>query len=765
MNHTTESTAVHWDHLLTQATCLLPPPFGHRPGGQGQALAAPDAALPTHFAFPPDELVRAHDPALLLRLWARLLQIVREPTQTIWTGPVRWVQVVGGMVVAFRSDGTVEPYGWVPSATGGRYLEPLGDWTVILHGSPYRQLWLQALARLAAWDVQRHAASRGDVLSYQEAEGYAQWAFQRFARLLVRHADLRQMRARIARTLAFDPGAVAIAARLPTTTRSASLIVMGAYNRVLRHRAAFDSLQRESPNLVPIFGALCEAEGFPAQGQPAQRLRQYLVGTCGLSPRCWRYLGKAGGRALKPLATYYRGSIQAAALAHLQLIDQLGLGMQSPRWLANRVVGSWGDPGNRWGSYGDDLAKHGALWAHITRSLSRPGQVASEGELDLVGRWIGTLPRGALPDGQQRGAGWPWLVQQANTWAEAERLHAQSRQPWSTWTEPVTVGRWELRPLNSALALWQEALAMRHCVDRYGVACQSGRAMIFAVHEGQRHVATAMFTRTDGGWELSQARGFANAAVPASMEKCLQTWAAGLPASEVDEHRHTDEAGVLDGDEAGDVEDADDADDADDTDDTDDEEDETFEEEDPSEQNRRVIALACDLVHGGVQDPGDSHTVYLEVEALLDRWNDQGDLSYRAGGRQVLHDQVRNWTLEIEAWLQRALDDGYIDEERFAVIGKRRKPLKALRPEELAMFDEMFVEDILGRDAADYDVYGSWGAECLRDEAGREAWAIYRIKGYSFTSVELSLLGLCGDVAGVKEILEEQGRYSGDLPR
>jgi hypothetical protein len=196
-----------------------------------------------------------------------------------------------------------------------------------------------------------------------------------------------------------------------------------------------------------------------------------------------------------------------------------------------------------------------------------------------------------------------------------------------------------------------------------------------------------------------------------------------------------------------------------------DEDDGAYEEEDPVEQSRRVRAIACDLVHGGERNRNVRLSVYMEVESLLDGWNDQGDLSYLAGGRQVLHDQVRNWTLEFEDWLQRALDDGWIDEERFAVISKRRKPLQALQPDELAMFDELFVEDILARDAADYDVYGSWGAECLRDEAGREAWAIYRITGYSFTSVELSLLGLCADVAGVKEILEEQGRYSGDLPR
>jgi hypothetical protein len=195
-----------------------------------------------------------------------------------------------------------------------------------------------------------------------------------------------------------------------------------------------------------------------------------------------------------------------------------------------------------------------------------------------------------------------------------------------------------------------------------------------------------------------------------------------------------------------------------------DEDDGASEEEDPVEQSRRVTAMACDLVHGGERNRNVRLSVYMEVESLLDGWNDQGDLSYLAGGRQVLHDQVRNWTLEFEDWLQRALDDGWIDEERFAVISKRRKPLKALQPDELAMFDELFVEDILARDAADYDVYGSWGAECLRDEAGREAWAIYRITGYSFTSVELSLLGLSADVAGVKEILEEQGRYSGALP-
>lgn len=755
MNRNPDIAKLAMQCLPKQVAHQLPAAFGYRPTAValGPGVIEPP---PRALGQPPESLRAAHDPALLSQLWSRLIQVVREPTQTVWSGDIRWVQVTGVAVLGFMPDGTVQPYLHEPVEDGSTRLERLDPWTVVLQGCPYRDLWLKALARLACWDVQQHALQRGVQLSDGQAGGYARWAFAHFSRQLTRHADLRQMRARVARVLALEPAAVAMAARLPVTTRSDALVVLGAYNRVQQHRAAFEAVAREAPNLLPIFGAVCDSFGFPDEGEALARLRRFLVQIQGLSPRTWRYLCNAGYRVLKPLAEFYGGDVDRAAVEHLALLDLIGVSTCSPRWLVRTLLAGWGDAGNRWASYANDVAKHQKLWAHLARTLTRmgPDQIELD-KLDLVRRWIFDLPEGVAPDSQQRAAGWPWLLRHANDWAEVQRRRAETQKSWSTWTETVAVGRWTLRPLNSALDLWEEALAMRHCAETFVERCQSGDHVMFSVTEGSRRVGTALMTRTVHGWCLGQVKGFANAVVSNQLAASLEAWMAGLPAT------------VQASDVAADTVDDEDQADNEATSglghDVDSDED-PYEEEDPAETDRRIVAMACDLVHGGIQDPDESRTSYREVERLLDRWNDEGNLNYAAGGRQVLNHQVRNWTFDFAQWLERALEFGEISEARYDDLSKRRKPLKALSPEELALFDRLFVDGILADDDADYDVYGGWGAECLQDDAGRSAWAVYRITGYSFTSVELTLQGLCADAVGVKSILEAQGRYSGSPP-
>lgn len=741
MNRRTDYAALALQCLPTQVALQLPPPFG-RTARARAGMAAPDQHLTLPYVAPPEALRAAHDHVLLQQFWSRLMQVVREPTLSIETGDIRWVQVAGSAVLAFMPDGTVHPYLFEPAADGTSGLAPLDAWTVVLQGCPYRNLWLKALARLASWEVQDHAAQRGVVLGVKQASDYADWAFANFGRQLARHADLRQMRSRVARVLAFEPAVVAMAARLPVTTRSDALILLGAYNRVQRHRAAFETLQREAPNLVPIFGALCDAADFPTRGQPSARLRKFLVEASGISPRCWRILCKDDGRVLKPLAEFYEGPVDDAALEHLRLLDLLGIGAKSPKWLVRNLLAGWGNADSRWASYCGDAGKHPDLWVHVVRMLSKPRQAAPAAiEFDLVRRWIFELPRDHAPDSPQRAAGWPWLVRQASEWAEALRRQAQGQRIWSTWTETVSVDRWELRPLNSALALWEEAVAMRHCAERYGDRCQAGESVMFSVFDGSRHVATALMDRTPQGWSLGQVKGFANQEVAPRLSASLAAWMAKLVVSD-----ECEESTVLgsDGDVGGDPDDAD---------------------VDEATRDRRLIADVVQMVHAESLKASYGPWLFSQAQAMLERWNDEGRLNYRCGGRQVLHEQMRDWTAAFGTWLDAARERGAISLPRYAALRRCRRPLDALLPDEWALFDAMFVEHIFTCEEPDGDVYGIWGAEELRDESGRSVWAVYRITCYSFSSVQFSLMSLCGDTADVKAALEKLGRYVGELPR
>jgi hypothetical protein len=149
---------------------------------------------------------------------------------------------------------------------------------------------------------------------------------------------------------------------------------------------------------------------------------------------------------------------------------------------------------------------------------------------------------------------------------------------------------------------------------------------------------------------------------------------------------------------------------------------------------------------------------------LLERRNDEGNLNYRMGGRLVLNEQVGNWSQDVLTWLDQARALKAISARRHAALRQCQRPLEALLPTERNLLDEMFVEHILDCDEPDGDIYGVWGAEELRDESGRSIWAVYRITGYSFTSVQFALLSLCGHAEEVKTALDDLGRYSGTLP-
>lgn len=702
-----------------EAMLQLKPAFGGLPPIRPPRADDPLPARCAGGPIPPD-LLPLHDADFCAQLWQRLLAIVREPVQKIQVHGLQLVQVVGAAVIAVHPDGTMSVYLWSTTAPGQRDLQPLDPWTCALQGLPYRDLWLKLLASHAAVEFRAHAAVHDRTIDTDRALRYCEWLFEGFGKRLKRHADLRQMRHRIARELGVDRRVVAVAERVQLLSPVPGFVSVGAYNRVLRHRAAFDKLQREAPNLVPVFGALCDEKGFEAHGEPTARLKRFLINEADLTPRTWRLIAHSDGRLLKPLSEFYTGCPAQATLAHLSLLGVLGVSPRTPRWAVRRILGGWGDHGNRWESYVMDAWVRELAWQHVLRALEYFAVVPAdvEAQFDLVRRWLMRDDDIEVFDKPQRAAGWQWLVRKASAWARRVELQLRDREPWHTWTETVQLQPWTLRPLNSPLQLWEEALAMHHCADIHESRCRGGEEVLFSVTQDGRRVATASIEADGSGWRLGQVKGFANRSAPPALVAAIKIWieqyaigsvaaADGLGGEdEVDEHHGCND----DEDEQDHVED-------------------DGEEIDASEQARRIVDPAVAWVHGASGPEGDEYRYFRQVASWLEGQHDEGNLSYHHGGPQLLHSQVRDWTEDPEPWLDRLLECGHVDEERHTALGKRRKPLKALLPAEWAALDAMFVVDILSRDDPDSDRYGVWGAEQLVASDGRTAWAIYSVKG------------------------------------
>lgn len=79
---------------------------------------------------------------------------------------------------------------------------------------------------------------------------------------------------------------------------------------------------------------------------------------------------------------------------------------------------------------------------------------------------------------------------------------------WKFAAEAMEIDGYTLRPLDSDLALYRETVEMSHCVAGYGGQCADDRSRIFAVYQGNEHIATGEIARYQNSpWQSVQTQG------------------------------------------------------------------------------------------------------------------------------------------------------------------------------------------------------------------------------------------------------------------
>lgn len=463
---------------------------------------------------PPQDLQRFHWPALVASLWKRLMAVVREPVRILEVNGQRVVEVLDTARILRHADGTLSARLRERGLDGRLQWEDVPASVVVLSGMPVRFLWLGLIRNAALVEVEQNASRLGIQLGDGGTSSYVHELFEHFRRRLMRHADLREMRRKIASALMLNDDAVRIAQRFVKLPPATPAVLVGDYNLAMHQRAALLALEREMPQLIPLYAALMRHSGFKPGNEPIQAVRQFLLDQ-GLQPRVWRMICRSGPRLLLPVRELYEGNIGEAVLDYLRVLAGLEFDREPNATLIWAMLSRYGHSAARRSSYLPVIERVQSSFSHVAKVFMRlkaEHQAADRHELEVMLEWLATRDRGPL-DKLQRRAGWAWLIENTHEWralCEAE-IYARA----ATWTVPfesITAGHYELRLIASVADLWAEARAMHHCVDTFAKACASGSIIIASVRERQtlRRVATARIEHRDAGWQCTQVRGFAN---------------------------------------------------------------------------------------------------------------------------------------------------------------------------------------------------------------------------------------------------------------
>ena len=317
-------------------------------------------------------------------------------------------------------------------------------------------------------------------------------------------------------TLHIGPGLVNLAMRARHHTHSASLTARHL-NLVWRHQAAFESMERENPRLLPALTAWLLHDKTNDQARLPDALAQMRSDLLAsdLPPKAWRYLAQHGMKRLLP--TQLTHSPWASLLTGLGALNAARWPALPPRGFLRLLHDAAGRPD----SY--DTACDGVpgwFWQMTCdEAYARRGDTCAY--LDLFGavpRWAWLVREFALkPDKNQRRKGLVWLCEVAQA---HEHLAKQDDVPaWASWLQSARwdeVPRVKVVPLLSPNALLQEAIALHNCVDSYTSRCQQETHLLFSLRDCRtgKRVALMCVERRGSTWMLGQVAGPCNRPVP-----------------------------------------------------------------------------------------------------------------------------------------------------------------------------------------------------------------------------------------------------------
>ncbi|MGH8163125.1 MAG: hypothetical protein ACREP1_02180, partial [Rhodanobacteraceae bacterium] len=309
-----------------------------------------------------------------------------------------------------------------------------------------------------------------------------------------------------------------------------------AYQLVWRHERALQRLRAENPTLFPVFGLCWPRLQFPLHGGYAglrSALRQ-----CGMSKSGWQQLARSGYCAVRALRVtpWFMADPVAVLVAYFNLLaacQRVGL---PPAALARALIESEALLRLR--------AGHATIVTMIVRAawdfcgdLDRAGlALFVEHEfLPVLNAWLLEHWEKPIPAGMR----WPWFRRQLAAFRKYTAAAGLLTKRWPCALPAFRHGAWIAMPLMSGEALFEEGIAMRHCVGlrSYILACADGSGRLFSIRDARcgRRVATLYLKCDDeGNWVRKEMTGFANAVVSSELvafgDRLRDTYQLAVPA-------------------------------------------------------------------------------------------------------------------------------------------------------------------------------------------------------------------------------------------
>ena len=402
---------------------------------------------------------------------------------------------------------------------------------------------LNTLCR-SAWLI--HVASRPDWFGYAfstHEEAQSQLFVQAFDIALaleqVTHRVHRQMaddpnllalRHQLATelTLQLGPGLVNTAMRSRTQTSNGSLNACHL-NLVWRHRAAFETMERENPLLLPALTAwLRHARSNETACLPdALPLMRRDVLATGLPPKAWRYLAQHGMKRILP--AQHTGAPWKDMLTMLQTLHAARWPALPPRNFLRLLQDTAGRPDTYNAS---DHGVPGWFWQMACNDAeAKKSDTRAYRELfDCIPDWAWLVREfGLSPDSNQRRKGILWL---RDFTKDIEQFPPENDAPaWAHWLLEVPwreVHPMQIVPILSPNALRREAVALHNCADSYIDRCQDESNLLLSLRDPAtgRRVALMCLERSGTIWQRGQVAGPCNTPVKGWVEKTADQVAA-----------------------------------------------------------------------------------------------------------------------------------------------------------------------------------------------------------------------------------------------
>lgn len=397
-----------------------------------------------------------------------------------------------------------------------------------------RPAWLVYVAARPGWfgfAFARHAERQEQLFVDEDGLTHALGRITAIGfRRLRRDTAMAALRHQMATTLTLHigPRLVDLAMRARLYPNAASLNARHL-NLVWQNQAAFETMQRENPRLLPALSAWLwhdtdnNKERLP---DALPHMRRDLLAS-GLPPKAWRYLALHGLRRLLP--THSDHLPWRALLATLQALSAARWPALPPRGFLRLLHDAAGRPD----SY--DYAATGVpgwFWqmaCEEARARQRDS-LAYQDLFDRIPYWAWLVREfGLQPDHNQQRRAASWLSTVAQTYEQFASL--DDEPAWALWLP----AQWDetagirVVPLLSPAALLHESIALHNCADSYAANCRRETHILLSLRElvtGKR-VGLACLERRGSSWMVGQLAGSCNRPLPAWLRR-VANQAAGV---------------------------------------------------------------------------------------------------------------------------------------------------------------------------------------------------------------------------------------------